>query len=156
MENSLKGLILAAGIVITCMVIGVGFYVSRESKSTSMKATSQIQEMTSDIDNPKLMVYDGAKVTGSEVLWIMDHIACNRTPVYVQTLNGQKLMYQQTEGYYQFFAPDKNQRNHINPNAIFIGEAVRNSNGVVSCLSFCQEGAVPSDLWYDLSYFDME
>ncbi len=154
MENSLKGLILAAGIVITCLVVGVGFYVSREAKSSSLDAAGQIQEMVSDVDNPKLMIYDGAKVTGSEVLWILEHIAGKKCPVYVQTMNGQKLMYQQIENYNKVYAPYKDKENHINPNAVFTGEAVRNKNGVVSCLSFCQEGATPQDIWYDLKIFD--
>ena len=34
MENSLKGLILAAGTIITCVVISLAFYISREAKPT--------------------------------------------------------------------------------------------------------------------------
>ena len=30
MENSLKGLMLAAGIIITCIIISLGFYIARE------------------------------------------------------------------------------------------------------------------------------
>ena len=33
MENSLKGLILAAGTIITCVVISLAFYISREAGS---------------------------------------------------------------------------------------------------------------------------
>lgn len=154
MENSLKGLILAAGIVITCLVIGVGFYVSRESKSTSAKAAEQIQDIMSQADNPKLLMYDGAKVTGSEVLWVLEHIACNRSPVYVQTLGGSKLMYQQYKNYYQVYGTRPNNKEHINPDALFHGQAVRNANGVVCCLYFYQDGQEPSDFWYDLSVFD--
>jgi hypothetical protein len=36
MENSLKGLILAAGTIITCVVITLAFYISREAKQTAI------------------------------------------------------------------------------------------------------------------------
>ena len=32
MENSLKGLMLAAGIIITCIIISLGFYIAREAR----------------------------------------------------------------------------------------------------------------------------
>ena len=35
MENSLKGLLLAAGTIITCIIISLGFYIAREAKDTA-------------------------------------------------------------------------------------------------------------------------
>ena len=35
MENSLKGLMLAAGIIITCIIISLGFYIAREARDTA-------------------------------------------------------------------------------------------------------------------------
>lgn len=151
MENSLKSLILAAGIVITCLVVGVGFYVSREAKQETMTSTGQIQDLIAEAEDANLIVYDGAKVSGNEVLWVMEHIASTRRPVYVQTMEGLKMLYKTREYYDQAYEGKENEKNYINPNAIFIGEVIKNENGVISCLSFCQEGAEPSDLWYDLS-----
>lgn len=48
MENSLKALILAAGTVITCVVITLGFYLSKEAQSTASTGTSKIGKINSE------------------------------------------------------------------------------------------------------------
>ena len=39
MENSLKGLMLAAGIIITCIIISFGFYMAREASDIVRSGT---------------------------------------------------------------------------------------------------------------------
>ncbi|RGS63463.1 hypothetical protein DWX81_15600 [Roseburia inulinivorans] len=41
MENSLKGLMLAAGIIITCIIISLGFYIAREARDTASEGTGR-------------------------------------------------------------------------------------------------------------------
>ena len=45
MENSLKGLMLAAGIIITCIIISLGFYIAREARDTASEGTGQINQL---------------------------------------------------------------------------------------------------------------
>ena len=67
MDNSLKGLILSAGVVITCIVVGLGFYISREAKNTSNNGISQITAINSEFMDVDKTMYDGTKVSGREV-----------------------------------------------------------------------------------------
>ena len=48
MENSLKGLILAAGTIITCVVISLGFFISREAKDTASNGANQINKLNAE------------------------------------------------------------------------------------------------------------
>ena len=45
MENSLKGLLLAAGTIITCIIISLGFYIAREAKDTAATGAGQINAL---------------------------------------------------------------------------------------------------------------
>lgn len=45
MENSLKALILAAGTVITCVVITLGFYLSKEAQSTASTGQVKLEKL---------------------------------------------------------------------------------------------------------------
>ena len=49
MENSLKGLMLAAGIIITCIIISLGFYIAREASDTASSGTGQINELQQNL-----------------------------------------------------------------------------------------------------------
>ena len=68
MENSLKGLILAAGTIITCVVISLGFYISREAKDTATNGANQINKLNSEFVESDKDIYDGTTVSGSEDL----------------------------------------------------------------------------------------
>ena len=50
MDNSLKGLILAAGTIITCVVISLGFFIAREAKDTASNGANQINKLNSELD----------------------------------------------------------------------------------------------------------
>lgn len=68
MDNSLKGLILAAGVIITCLVVGLGFYISREASAAATNGTGQISRMNKEVMDSDKVMYDGLDVTGSEVI----------------------------------------------------------------------------------------
>ena len=44
MDNALKGLVLAAGVVLTCMILGLGFYIAREAKATASVSANRLTQ----------------------------------------------------------------------------------------------------------------
>lgn len=68
MENSLKGLILAAGTIITCVVISLAFYISREAKQTALNGAKEINRINTEFAESDKVVYDNTTVSGSEVM----------------------------------------------------------------------------------------
>lgn len=135
MDNSLKGLILAAGVIITCIVVGLGFFISREAKNASDSGTNQLSAISSQYDNVEYTMYNGLKVTGSEVANVIKSHA-SEIQVSVKTKAN-------TEGktYTSKVVTnvDKSDADYINPSALFLGELVRNTNEEVTEIVFTQQ-----------------
>lgn len=143
MENSLKGLILAAGVVVTCIVVSMGFYMAREAKNATNNGISQISEITSMNDVAKEM-YDGLSISGREVVNILSK--------YTKNLNDGELVVSVTTGKgtsavttnYQAAYTDSNNPTvytntaYINPNGVFRASVDHNEKGIIT-MTFVQE-----------------
>ena len=85
MENSLKGLMMAAGIIITCIIISLGFYIAREASDTASSGTGQINELQAEFADTSKMMYDNTEVSGSEVINVIRKFGDEMLGVKVQT-----------------------------------------------------------------------
>lgn len=148
MENSLKGLILAAGTIITCVVISLAFYISREAKQTAVNGAQEINRLNTEFAESDKIVYDNTTVTGSEVLNAIKKMSDDKLGIYVKT--------KKTEVYYGYNfdlssgelgaqskvnsaqATDSANDNYINPYADFRGTVVRDSNDTITGIKFEQ------------------
>lgn len=68
MDNALKGLVLAAGVVLTCMILGLGFYIAREAKATASVSANRLTQYRAQLEEGSLLNYDGLTVSGNEVV----------------------------------------------------------------------------------------
>ncbi len=148
MENSLKGLILAAGTIITCVVISLAFFISREAKQTAMTGAKEINRLNTEFAENDKIVYDNATVSGSEVMNVIKKMEGQKTGVYVKT--------NKTENFYGYHfdlldgnlgsvskqdigdALDSASNQYINPYADFKGTVVRDSNDTITGIKFQQ------------------
>jgi len=149
MENSLKGLILAAGTIITCMVISLGFFISREAKDTATNGVNQIGGLNTEFAAGDKTIYDGAQVSGSEVLNVIKKYAKDSIGIYVQT--GKSSTYYNSEfdlsnGNYvddnsntYELALDNASDTYINPYGNFMGRVVTDSNNTITGIEFIQQ-----------------
>ena len=148
MENSLKGLILAAGTIITCVVISLGFFISREAKNTASNGANQINQLNLEFSESDKIMYDGAKISGSEVLSVIKKFENEKIAVMVKTnkttttygytinltngelggISGNKI----SEAY------NEAGNEYINPYASFRGSIVRDNNDVLTAIVFEQ------------------
>lgn len=137
MDNSLKGLILAAGVIITCIVVGLGFFISRESKNIADNGTNQLSAMSSEYGNVEFMMYDGLQVSGKEVINVIKKHANNLFNIYVSTkANGGSFdVYDKKDEK----LPIKATNSYINPSALFLGELRRNANNELIGIQFLQQ-----------------
>jgi len=143
MENSLKGLMLAAGAIITCIVVSLGFYMSREAKNAAENGISQISSMTAVNDAAKEM-YDGLSVSGREVITLInkyaDDLNAGSLVINVKTGSGNSAVTTS----YTAAATTQNDpsvysnASYINPNGIFKGRVTTNAKGLIT-MSFSQE-----------------
>lgn len=148
MENSLKGLILAAGVIITCVVVGLGFYIAREAKDTATNGAGQITLLNSEFSNNDKTIYDGITVSGSEVLNAIKKfkdeeisvkvVTSKSTTYYNYSLDssGQNIENKSTSSVTD--AKKAASKNYINPNGKFEGEVIRDSNDYIIGICFTQ------------------
>lgn len=140
MDNSLKGLILAAGVIITCLVVGLGFYLSREAKNTSNNGASQISKMNSEYQDVDKSMYDGLKISGREVVKLIKKSSDDYFKITVRT---GKNLDDKTGGKTYIAAPEDfpepDTQDYINPTAQFLGEVTYDKNNVIDGLILTQE-----------------
>ena len=149
MENSLKGLMMAAGIIITCIIISRGFYIAREASDTASSGTGQINELQAEFADTSKMMYENTEVSGSEVINVIRKFGDEMLGVKVQTKKNTSYYI------YQFNDADGSLKgssaldyksaqvatnsNYINPTGRFLGAVVRDANGTITGLSFVQQ-----------------
>ncbi|MEY8334060.1 hypothetical protein AALB53_13280 [Lachnospiraceae bacterium 47-T17] len=149
MENSLKGLMMAAGIIITCIIISLGFYIAREASDTASSGTGQINELQAEFADTSKMMYENTEVSGSEVINVIRKFGDEMLGVKVQTKKNTSYYI------YQFNDADGSLKgssaldyksaqvatnsNYINPTGRFLGAVVRDANGTITGLSFVQQ-----------------
>ena len=144
MDNSLKGLILAAGVIITCIVVGLGFYISREAKNTSSNGTSQITSMNAEYQDVNKTMYDGIRVSGREVIEVIEKYKneLSEGKFTIEVFTGKKretgiifnAKYNSVED-----VTNLSDDMYINPDGSFLGAISSDENGVVTTLSFSQQ-----------------
>lgn len=136
MDNSLKGLILAAGVIITCLVVGLGFYLSREAKNTSNNGASQISSMNSEYQDVDKSLYDGLKISGREVVALIKKSADENFKITVKTgKNTSPTPYPTSPATF----PVQSSNDYINPTAQFLGAITYDANNVIDGLILTQE-----------------
>ncbi len=148
MENSLKGLILAAGTIITCVVITLAFYISREAKQTASNGAQEINKLNTEFAESDKVIYDNAIVSGSEVVNAIRKMSGEKVGVAVETSASSKPVYygyefdissgklgEKGEGY---VSSEEGSESYINPYASFKGTVVRDSNDVITGIRFVQ------------------
>ena len=148
MENSLKGLILAAGTIITCVVISLGFFISREAKDTASNGANQINKLNSEFVESDKVIYDGATVSGSEVLNVIKKFSDEKIGILVKTNKSDTYYgyrFSESSGEISNEAGSDYQAalesdgvHYINPYVNFVGKLVRDKNDVITGIIFEQ------------------
>lgn len=149
MSNALKGLILAAGVIITCVVIGLGFYISREANAAATSGIGQISRMNKEFSEQDKVMYDGLDVTGSEVINAINKYKNENIAVKVETkksiiyynwkLNADDTKLDVASDESVKNAQTITHNNYINQKAQFTGSIIRDANDTIIGISFKQQ-----------------
>lgn len=148
MENSLKGLLLAAGTIITCVVVGLGFYIAREARDTASGGAGQISRLNAEFNESDKVMYDGLEVSGSEVVNVISKYKNNLVSIKVVTKKGttyygcnmnsteDELAGSSTASVKD--AQKSTSATYINPSAQFGGQIIRDKNNAIIGICFQQ------------------
>lgn len=149
MENSLKGLMLAAGIIITCIIISLGFYIAREASDTASSGTGQINELQAEFADTSKTMYENTEVSGSEVINVIRKfsdetigvkvVTKKNTSYYIYQFNDSDGTLKNASVLDYKSAQVTTNSNYINPTGRFLGSVIRDANGTITGLSFVQQ-----------------
>lgn len=153
MENSLKAILIGAGVVITLIVVSIGFLLMRSGQSTAQNAISKLDQMNAEMSESQYTMYEGVENRGSEVVNVLNkfkdeyigiQVKTKKLPSgtwYIHTVTvtsnvgsvGAKSTNQISN------TMDEASTEYINPNGKFLGELVRDENGTVVAMVFTQK-----------------
>ena len=143
LSDVVKILIFAAAIIITCILVALGFRAADTAKEISNSAVLQMAELNNDLKDSNIKMYDGADLYGSEVVNFIkknlgDFTASESAPIYVYVKTSI------SENAYTNGSNITNIRNfsntmYIKPTAKFLGAAVENENDIILGITFIQQ-----------------
>lgn len=140
MESAIKGLLMAAGVVLTCMVIGIGFYMAREAKSTAMSSAESLSDFKREISEKDINRFDDREVTGSDVVnftrkELRKYKGEEEAPVTVMIITTLGNHTYQNNSVLNELR-DITSIRYVNPLAMFQGKVVRDDNDVIIRVEF--------------------
>ena len=134
-ESSSRVMIVAASVIIVCLVCGFSFYVAREGKNTGGKVTGEFMAFASEYQDVDLQLYDGMDVSGREVRNVITKCAddANVSVRVITKANTLGVVYTTAT-----FAAEGHV-DYINDTALFTGRVTRNANDVINLITFTQQ-----------------
>lgn len=137
LSEAAKFLIIAATILIVCALVVVAFIVMKEGKSGANKSISQYNTITSQVDDIDREKYDGLLVSGKEVRdLIADVLNKGDIVVVYKTLNSKTAEISVEK---ETLDLTREKEQYINPTGLFMGQAIKDENGVFFKLLFTQQ-----------------
>lgn len=143
MESALKGLMLAAGVILTCVVIGIGFFVAREAKATAVTSTQRLSEFKKELSESDFTKFDDVTVAGSDVVNFTKRTLGmykedEEAPVYVRIETATHSQNYNNVKYIKTLRDVTNVR-YVSPLNTFEGEVIRDENEVIVGIVFIEQ-----------------
>lgn len=151
MNNGLKALLIAAGIIITCIVAGLAFQNTREGKAQASSAFAQFNTTMSEYQDLGKSMYDGLLVSGAEVRRLIENCIESKEYVQIKVKTGdgteQGYVYESMDektgklGKESDTLPsdEKGSDGYINSRAVFLGAITKDENGIIVQILFEQQ-----------------
>lgn len=143
MDSALKGLLLAAGVLLTCMILGLGFYIAREAQATAGVSANRLHDYRVELEEGDLLRYDGLTVSGNEVVNMIKRLVSKYkegedAPVRVRVaLGSAEWVYRNKTGISEL--RNKNSSRFISPQKEYNTTIKRDENDVIIELIFRQQ-----------------
>jgi len=148
MENSLKAILMAAGVVITLIVVSIGFMLMRSGQNTAQNAINKLGQVNAELDESQYTMYDGAEVRGDEVVNALNKFKKEYIGIQVITKKNTSGAWYIKDGSGDTLTTatgvvsntiKEDNIEYINPNGKFKGEIKRDSNDTIKAIIFTQQ-----------------
>jgi hypothetical protein len=143
LSDVVKILIFGAAVIITCIIVALGFQAAETAKEISDSALMQMTDLNNDIKDSDLKIYDGSKIYGSDVINCIkknlgDYSLGETAPIYVYVKTSLTENTYTNSTYLSEIKSFSNTR-YIKPTMVFAGTVVENTNNVIVGIRFIQE-----------------
>lgn len=142
-SESVKFLLMAATLLITCSLIGLGFYVFDNSKRLGSTVTNQIIDLNNDLTQSDIMKYDGLEVSGSDVInfikkYLGDYTKEEIGPFRIVVEKGSQIDIHKNKEFTHLISDFANSY-YIKPTSKFKGSVEKNENLVIVSVKFIRK-----------------
>ncbi len=138
-----KILLFAATVLITCLLVFLGFRAAGVARDISNSATVQMEQLNHDLQESDIMMFDKEEVYGSDVLNFIKkelggYTSLETAPIYiyVKTSVSQNTY---TNNANIEYIKNFSDAMYIKPTAMFQGAVVKNDNDVLIGVEFIQK-----------------
>lgn len=142
MDNVPSSAILAIVAIVAACLLGAFIFTTVQSqREAGNSAVTKTEKMNASLDESTYTQYDGATVTGSQVLAAIKALKGNQITIIVQVSETVSPLTfdEQNDKMYSVNlkdAKDKSKECYITPSAKFTGEIVRSDNGSIVAIKF--------------------
>lgn len=133
METSLKGLVLAAEIFITCVLISFSLLLMREGKNLGNTFLKELKEEERLYGENKWTRYEGSIISGAELINVIKRY---QKVLKISVDNLIRPEVYSKENLFLIAHNDEFSLSYIEPFDDYIGEVLRKRNGEIGELSF--------------------
>lgn len=130
--------LVVVGVILAGLMIAWSVGVFKDKKKDLNDGTDRINKTISSMSEFDLLAYDGASISGSLLLELIESKPDDVQILYI-TLKELKGSNSPTPSAYPSPTPSKSDSRYINPNGIFKGEVKRNDNGIIDKIIFTQQ-----------------
>lgn len=139
----MKLLVTAASLILTCIVIGIGFINFRQSKAMTNLTASKLAHFQMELIQSEIKGYDGLEVRGSDVInFYKKHfleIKAGGSEPFSMTVKTSLKTNTYKDGTYLSKLKDSATLYYIKPSIKFIGIVKSNDNGIIINVTFEQK-----------------
>ncbi len=141
MDTAKKIILFAVGIILVVGFIAIGMSIFNKGRSSVNNTTSQFDSLTSQYDDVEYANLDGGTASGSEVVRLIQGLEKKDDGVTITVktkadASSNGTTYSKTQKYE---VTDKQNAGYINPSASFNAKVTKNTNGLVSNVTFTQK-----------------
>jgi hypothetical protein len=142
LTEAVKILTFAAAVIITCILVWLGFEAANSAKVISNSAVEQMTELNNEIKDNDIKMYEDSEVEGSIVVnvikkYLGGYADGETAPIYIYVkTNTSEHTY--VNGHDLPEIKNFASVSYIKPTAVFSGDIVENENNIIIGVTFTQ------------------
>ena len=142
MDSVNRFFLIAAGLIVTAGLVLVGFRMADIGKAAAGHLVDEMAAFENEMESQEILRYDGRVVAGSDVVnFIKKHLsgcAVGQVPEFTIKVSADTITVHRDNSSMKDMM-NFSHPSYIKPNGRYMGEVIRNANGVIEEVIFTQQ-----------------